>query len=546
MTAAVPQFRVIWQVGLADYRERSRRYPFWVVMVGCAWLAYMIYLDKAQVTLGESYGYFNSAWSTGVVVVMTNTVLTLFGFFVAKNTIERDERTRVGMLVAATPMSNAEYVLGKLVSNFLTLGSMSLVFLFSIPILQRHRGPEYPIDALTILAQFLPMVVPTLAFVAALAVLWECIPLLRRGLGNLAYFAGWVYVLTASGFRQSNWLDLLGYRAFMNSGHAAERAQGITVVRDFELNVGHMSSDHPVRFLWDGIAWDAVTVAARLEWLVLAVVVGLLGSRFFRRFDPDYATASANSPWQRFLGRFQRHQDGLQQESKWATDGLRRSLLEGYSQLDRVGHQFQFVSVVKAELKLILRSVPWPAFGVMGLINFIAIVAPQQEHTNVLPLVWIAPVLLWSQMGTRERRENTAGLLFSAPHSFLRQLPALWTAGVLVTLLSAIGMVGRACIQHDAHMLATCFAGALFIPSLALACGVWSSSPRLFEALYITWWYIAVNGAPFADFVGMTPHSAPSTYAALGAALFTAAMSRRWWDVERGPAQRALAISPTA
>ncbi len=449
MTAAASQLHVIWQIAQADYRERTRRYPFWVVIAGCAWMAYMIYLDKAQVTLGENYGYFNSAWSTGVVAMMTNTVLTLFGFFVVKNTIERDERTRVGVLVAATPMSNAEYLLGKLVSNFLTLGSMALVFLFSVPMLQRHRGPEYAIEPLTIVAQFLPMVVPTLAFVAALAVLWECIPLLKRGLGNVAYFAGWIYIVTASGFRQNKWLDWLGYQAFMDSGHAAARAQGIAGVRDFELNVGHMTSDHPGRFLWNGIPWNMATMAARLEWLVLAVGVGLLGMHFFRRFDPDFGSAPANSAWQRFLGRFQSKQSGPQPESKWATAALPRSLVEGYSQIDRLGQRFQFVSVLKAELKLMLRSVPWPVYGVMGIINFIAIVAPAQEHMNVLPLVWIAPVLLWSQMGTRERRENTAGLLFSAPHSFLRQLPTLWMAGALVTLLSAFGMVGRAWIHHD-------------------------------------------------------------------------------------------------
>src|SRR5664279_4353814 len=140
----MPQLNTIWKIALADHRERTRRYPFWVVMVGCAWMAYMIYLDKAQVTLGENYGYFNSAWSTGVVVITANTVLTLFGFFVVKNTIERDEQTRVGMLLAATPISNAEYLLGKLVSNFLTLASFAVVFILSIPMLQRHRGPEYP------------------------------------------------------------------------------------------------------------------------------------------------------------------------------------------------------------------------------------------------------------------------------------------------------------------------------------------------------------------------------------------------------------------
>ena len=544
MTA--PQLNTIWKVAQADYRERTRRYPFWVAMVGCAWMAYMIYLDKAQVTLGENYGYFNSAWSTGVVVIMTNTVLTLFGFFVVKNTLERDEQTRVGVLVAATPMSSVEYLLGKALSNFLTLGSLAAVFLLAVPMLQKHRGPEYPIEPLTICRQFLPMAVPTLAFVAALAVLWECIPLLKRGFGNVAYIVGWMYVLMSAGFRQSHWLDLFGYLAFMDSGHAAERAQGIQGIKDFELNVGHMSSEHPGRFFWDGIHWNLATMAARFEWLVLAVVVGLLGMYFFKRFDPDYASAPANSAWQRFLGRFQRNPTGSQQESKWAAAVLPRSLADGYLQLNRYGEQFQFVSVVRAELRLMLRSVPLPVYGVMALINFIALVAPMQEHFNVLPLVWFAPVLLWSQMGTRERRENTAAMLFSAPHSFLRQLPALWTAGALVTLLSAIGMVGRAWMHHDLHMLATCIAGAVFIPSLALACGVWSGTPRLFEALYVIWWYIAVNGAPFADFFGMTSLSSPATYTLLGAVLFTAAMVRRWWDVERGPAQRVLAFRQRA
>jgi hypothetical protein len=540
------RLNVIWQVAVADYRERARRYSFWVAMVACAWLSYMQILDKVQVSLGENYGYFNSAWSTGALVVLANTVLTLFGFFVVKNTLERDAETRVGVLLAAAPMSSVEYLMGKALSNFLTLSSFAAVFLLAAPVLQKHRGPEYPIQPLIILGQFLPMALPTLAFVAALAVLWECVPLLKRGFGNIAYIIAWMFTLTVVGIRQVHSLDLLGLVAFMESGHAAARAQGIAGVRDFELNIGHTASEHTGRFLWNGIRWSLATVLERAEWLVLAVVVAAAGVFFFKRFDPDYSGALARSAWQGFMGRFRRTPAGAQPESKWASAALPRSLVDGYSQLAGYTQQFQFVSMVRAELRLMLRSVPLPVFGVMALINFIALVAPKQEHVNVLPLVWFAPVLLWSQMGTRERRENTAAMLFSAPHSFLRQLPALWTAGALVTLLSAIGMVGRAWMQHDSHMLDTCIAGAIFIPSLALACGVWSNTPRLFEVLYVTWWYVAVNGAPFADFVGMTPQSSPLTYILLGAVLFAPAMMRRWWDVERGPAQRVLAFRQRA
>ena len=104
-----------------------------------------------------------------------------------------------------------------------------------------------------------------------------------------------------------------------------------------------------------------------------------------------------------------------------------------YSHVERYSEQFQFTGILLAELRLMLRGVPKPVYGLMALINFIPLVAPRSGKMNLLPLVWLLPVLLWSQMGTREQRNNTAALLFSAPHSFLRQLPALWCAGVLVS-----------------------------------------------------------------------------------------------------------------
>ena len=149
-------------------------------------------------------------------------------------------------------------------------------------------------------------------------------------------------------------------------------------------------------------------------------------------------------------------------------------------------------------------------------------------------------------MGTREQRNNTAALLFSAPHSFLRQLPALWCAGVLVSLVSATGMVMRAILIGDHHLVASCIAGAVFIPSLALACGVWSYTPRLFEALYVGFWYLALNGASFADYMGLTPQAPAMRFLVMGCCLSAAALLRRWWDVERGPAQRLLAVGNRA
>jgi hypothetical protein len=46
------------------------------------------------------------------------------------------------------------------------------------------------------------------------------------------------------------------------------------------------------------------------------------------------------------------------------------------------------------------------------------------------------------------------------------------------------------------------FSGALFIPSLALALGVWSKSHKLFEILHVTIWYLILNGVEAVDYLG--------------------------------------------
>ena len=47
------------------------------------------------------------------------------------------------------------------------------------------------------------------------------------------------------------------------------------------------------------------------------------------------------------------------------------------------------------------------------------------------------------------------------------------------------------------------FSAALFIPSFALASGVWSNSHKLFEVLYVTMWYLGPMNKVYAvDYLG--------------------------------------------
>src|SRR5207342_3563182 len=97
---------------------------------------------------------------------------------------------------------------------------------------------------------------------------------------------------------------------------------------------------------------------------------------------------------------------------------------------------------------------------------------------------------IWSAMGTRETRLRTEQMVFSAPHPVRRQLPACWLAGVLIAVLTGGGTGIRLLLAGDNLGVVAWLVGAFFIPTMALALGVWSGSSKLFEVLYLLMWYL--------------------------------------------------------
>src|SRR5574341_414522 len=167
---------------------------------------------------------------------------------------------------------------------------------------------------------------------------------------------------------------------------------------------------------------------------------------------------------------------------------------------------FHFAQMLLAELRIVLKGVSrWWYLVACGLI--IAQLSAPLEFARqwILPVAWIWPLLLWSTMGTREARYRTDELIFSAPYTLRRQLPAAWLAGVIVAMLAGSGMAIRFLIAGESQSILAWFAGVLFIPSLALTCGVWSGSSKLFEVIYTLLWYIGpMNRVPALDFMGAT------------------------------------------
>jgi ABC-type multidrug transport system permease subunit len=147
-------------------------------------------------------------------------------------------------------------------------------------------------------------------------------------------------------------------------------------------------------------------------------------------------------------------------------------------------------------------------------------------------MVWVWPVLVWSQMGVRERRYGTDQILFSMPRPALRQLPALWMAGVVVAVVAGTGGWLYLALNGEITSLLAWFVGAFFVPALALALGVWVGNSRAFEATYLLLWYIGlIEQIPALDYAGATAEGLemgmPLVYLGVSAGLLALALLGR-------------------
>jgi hypothetical protein len=153
---------------------------------------------------------------------------------------------------------------------------------------------------------------------------------------------------------------------------------------------------------------------------------------------------------------------------------------------------------------LLFKGIRWWWFILFAGLNVAGLLLPTESARQyLLPAAWILPLALWSSLGAREVRHNTGQSVFSAPHPLSRQFPLMWLAGVVVALVASAGVAVNLILADDWLHLLAWGTGALFIPTLALALGVWSGSNKLFEVVYMLWWYAGpINRVDSLDFMG--------------------------------------------
>lgn len=501
--------RTLYYLSRADFLQRTRSYGFLITLGMMLYVAYVFvppnHSSYATMTISGHRGLYNSAYLGSLMALLISPWLSLAGFYLVKNALGRDIQTGVGQILAATTMTKPLYTVGKAISNFAVLAIMVGVMGIVAAMMQIIRQEDPNIEVFQLFAPLVFISLPVVAVVGSVAILFETISWLRGGLGNVVYFFIWIGALsTRLGGEdplRSPANDLFGLGVIMPSlATACEAAFPGSTVGKTSFNLG-INIKAPgqywdlTTFRWEGLSWTPDIILDRLWWVAVGLGLALLAAVFFRRFDP------AGERSKRSGNRTKKALPPNLIEDREIGAHLHSAKLHPLTNPRR----FSFVFMVWAELRLALHGITLWWYLVAAGLFAASLFTPPAVSRGFLVGAWIWPLLIWSKMGTRERLFRTDQLVFSTAHPLRRQLPACWLAGVLIAVITGGGAGMRLLIAGDQLGLLAWTGGALFIPTMALALGVWSGSSKLFEVLYLFLWYLGpANQLSAIDFMGAT------------------------------------------
>jgi hypothetical protein len=524
---------VIYHLARADFLERVRRYSFLIMLGLMLFLGYQVAAGNMTVALDEYRGEFNSAWIGATMAFFASFFLGIFGFYLVKGSIARDRETGVGQIMAATPMRRPLYMFGKWASNFAVLMAMVMVLAVAGIGIQFLAGENMQLDLPAMFAPHIFITMPLMAVVAAAALLFESINFLKGGFGNVIYFIVAFILFPA--------IDELSkvnpvFEAFEPVGTAIlRRSMTVAASAAFPEYGGGFAPGNPAPpqtqvFTWTGVDWTLEIILTRLSFFLFSAVLLLGAIKYFDRFD-----SSQIKPKKKKMKTIASSNDPLPALTPQTLPAPR------LTPLNTVTNRFDFFTILRAELELLIKGQRWwwyviagvliiacYAVGVIDAIYSIDAIDFTITRKIILPIAWVWPLLIWSAIGNREFQYNVHQMTFSSISPLWRQLPAQWLAAFIITLVMGSGAILRLVIDGDIIGVLALLSGAIFIPSLALATGVWSRTSKLFEIVYMTIWYVGpIEGLGILDYLGANSNGNIGFFIPLSIALIVVAFIAR-------------------
>jgi hypothetical protein len=494
-------------VAVADVRTRLRRPSTGILILVAAVLAWLAIPDPSAGMGLMRVGGVRTLHTSPTVALVTATllglVLSLAGFYLVSNTLARDLRTRMATVVAATPVRNVEYLLGKLAGNVAVLVVVTAGAMAAAMAMQVVRG-EGPLEPSTYLLYYALLLAPCVAWAATLALAFECAPGLAGAAGDVLYFFVWMLAIPLSiePWRKVgapiSWFG----QCFDFIGIGFVRSQVERLYGRADIAIGYGPADvtrTPIQFPGLDTTWQAVGTRAwafAIPLLLLPVALAL-----FRRFDPA-RTRPLGADSQRSLAA------NLAALSR----PVARPIL---GILDRVSPDAALT--FRARPTLVLLAAASAALGI--------VLPTASVRQGLLPALFAVLSGALADVATRERQVGLATIVFATPRH--REGFAVWkllTAALVALILG--GVPGARLLFAEPRSGLSALVGLLFLAATSVALGIATGTTKAFTFLSLALWYVALNGkgqGPALDYGGWWAAATPLTQAGWAAATMVAA-----------------------
>lgn len=519
----------------ADFLIRFRKASTLVVFLLISFSAYLWIPDpatgQALLQIEGRRALYNSA-AIGMGTASIGTILIgLLGFYVVSNAIGRDLRSRCGAVIASTPMRSAEYLLGKALGNGVFLATFVAGYMIVSMAMVLVRG-EAPLEPLVFARQYALLAPPTIVLVAVAAVLFESVRWLSGRLGDVVWFVAWMggMAMPAIALESEHTPSLVRYLDFTGLGFLVSRLRETLGTTQVSIGASSFDPSQGV-FVFQGLTLSPDWIGPRIGATVLPLVLLPLALLFFHRFDPARSKVRSGRTGATWLG-------GIERLLKPLTRPF--ALLRGRStrrptQPTRRGRPSLWVAA-REDAYVTLAASPLLATAIPALALISLFVPLGALRAVVLPALFVVLALLIADVPSRERRNGLVPMVFAAPRLASAFVPwKLFTTLTVAALGLGLPLVRLA--LHDGPAAGSLLAGTLFTCSAALALGVASSNPKTFIALFLVFWYVAINdggSTPALDFAGFYGTATPTVtlaYVALALLLLAVAQGAhrlRW------------------
>jgi hypothetical protein len=515
----------------ADVLIRLRRPSTAVVFVLLSCIPYMWIPDpstgRTLIGIAGGRALYNSAAIGMATAVLATMFIGLAGFYVISNAVKRDVLSRCGFVIASTTMRGSEYIIGKFAGNVVFLSLFTFGFMATAMAMVLVRG-EAPLEPLVFARQYLLLLPPAIVCVSALAILFECTPLLRSKFGDVLYFFIWMGLMGTVATMTEKGAG--GWAAYFDvSGLGFMLQQLKTIYQTDSLSIGASTFDAtkpPLVFA--GLQWGWQWVLPRIVSTLWPMSLLLVARLFFHRFDPARVRSMPNEKSHgTWIGRFNRMSKPIARLIVRAGNAV--AALPGVPLLARTAMTDALATIAQFPLA----SIAMIGFSVASLATDV-----KSHFEGVLPFAFAACAIALADIACREKRAGTTALVYATPG--LRARFVVWKfASTLLVAIAFLGIpIARAIALRPGSALPL-LVSIVFLSAASTALGILSSNPKTFIVAFLTFWYIALSdkgASPALDFAGWFGKSTPAVsvaYAAIAVAFLTLAQLFHVWELRR-------------